>query len=70
MHGHGYVAVLVPILAVSVRRLHDTGHSAWWLLMYFVPLAGAIVMLVFMVSEGQAAENKYGANPKSLPAAV
>ncbi|WP_240136940.1 DUF805 domain-containing protein [Streptomyces sp. MUM 178J] len=64
-----YIAILVPMIAVTVRRLHDTGRSAWWLLMYFVPLVGAIVMLVFMATEGQAAENKYGPNPKFVSAA-
>ncbi|WP_149179490.1 DUF805 domain-containing protein [Streptomyces sp. TRM49041] len=63
-----YVAVLVPSIAVTVRRLHDTGRSAWWLLMYFVPLVGAIVMLVFLATDGQHEENKYGVNPKFSPA--
>ncbi len=45
------LAVLVPTLAVSVRRLHDTNHSGWWYLIGLVPLAGAIILLVFFVRD-------------------
>ena len=58
------LAVLVPGLAVTVRRLHDTGRSGWWLLIGFVPLLGAIVLLVFMLTDGQPGPNQYGPNPK------
>ena len=58
------LAVLVPSLAVSVRRLHDTNRSGWWMLVGLVPLVGAIVLLVFAVQEGQAGDNRYGPNPK------
>ena len=57
------VGVLIPALAVSVRRLHDTGRSGWWLLLYFVPF-GAIVVLVFLVQDSNPASNKFGKNPK------
>lgn len=56
--------VLIPGLAVSVRRLHDTGRSGWWLLISLVPLIGAIVLLVFLVSDSKPEENEYGASPK------
>lgn len=56
--------VLVPGIAVSVRRLHDTGRSGWWLLIGFIPLLGAIVLLFFMAQEGQPGPNQYGADPK------
>ncbi len=59
------LGVLVPSIAVGVRRLHDTGRSGWWLLISFVPLIGAIVLLVYMVQDSQAAENSYGPNPKA-----
>lgn len=62
------LAVLIPGLAVSVRRLHDTDRSGWWLLISFVPLIGFAVFLVFMVQEGQTKENKYGSNPKEVTA--
>ncbi|MCB5179797.1 DUF805 domain-containing protein [Streptomyces antimicrobicus] len=63
------VAVLLPSLAVAVRRLHDTGRSGWWLLIALVPLVGAIVLLVFLATEGEPNPNKYGPNPKYAPAA-
>ncbi len=58
------LAVLIPTLAVSVRRLHDTGRSGWWLLIGIVPLIGSIVLLVFMVFDSQAGTNQYGPSPK------
>ena len=58
------LAVLIPSIAVSVRRLHDTGHSGWWILIALVPLIGAIVLLVFMVQDSHPDENQYGPNPK------
>jgi uncharacterized membrane protein YhaH (DUF805 family) len=59
------LAVLIPSLAVSVRRLHDTGRSGWWLLIALVPLIGAIVLLVFFVTDSEAGANQYGPNPKA-----
>lgn len=63
------LAVLVPGIAVGVRRLHDTGRSGWWLLIALVPLLGAIVLLVFLVQDSQPGENQYGPNPKPAAAA-
>ena len=60
------LAVLIPGIAVSVRRLHDTDRSGWWLLIAFVPLIGFIVLLLFMVQEGQTRENEYGSDPKKV----
>lgn len=62
------LAVLVPGIAVSVRRLHDTDHSGWWLFISLVPLIGAIVLLVFMVRDSQQGQNQYGPNPKEAAA--
>jgi len=62
------LAVFVPGAAVTIRRLHDTGRSAWWLLILLVPVIGAIVFLVFMVLDSEAEENKYGQSPKTVPA--
>lgn len=56
--------VLIPSLAVSVRRLHDTGRSGWWLLLSFVPCVGGIILLVFMIQDSEPGENAYGPNPK------
>jgi uncharacterized membrane protein YhaH (DUF805 family) len=62
------LAVLIPGIAVAVRRLHDTGRSGWWLLLMLVPLVGFIVLLVFFVSEGPPEPNQYGPPAPSEPA--
>jgi uncharacterized membrane protein YhaH (DUF805 family) len=58
------LGVMIPGMAVSVRRLHDTGRSGWWLLITFVPVIGAIVFLYFMVLDSNPEANEYGALPK------
>ena len=58
------LATIVPALAVLVRRLHDTGKSGWWALMILLPVAGAIVLLVFTVTDSDGIANKYGVSPK------
>ncbi len=58
------LAVLLPGIAVSVRRLHDTDRSGWWLLIGLIPIIGAIVLLIFLVQDSQPNENQYGPNPK------
>jgi len=62
------LAVLIPGIAVSVRRLHDIDRSGWWLFISLVPIIGIIVLIVFMVKDGQSGENQYGQNPKMLSA--
>ncbi len=57
------LAVLVPGIAVSIRRLHDTDRSGWWLLLGLVPLVG-LVLIVFLVEDGKDSTNRYGQNPK------
>ena len=57
-------ATIVPALAVLIRRLHDTNRSGWWALIGLVPLAGAIVLLVFTVEDSNKGVNKFGASPK------
>ena len=59
------LGLLIPGIAVAVRRLHDTGRSGWWLLIALVPLIGAIVLLVFMVQDSEPGANKWGPNPKT-----
>jgi uncharacterized membrane protein YhaH (DUF805 family) len=60
------LAVLLPAIAVSVRRLHDTDRSGWWLLIALVPIVGAIVLLVFMVQDSKPGTNLYGIYPKTV----
>lgn len=59
------LAIFVPSLAVAIRRLHDIGKSGWWWLIILIPLAGVIVFLVFMCSDSQVGDNKYGPDPKA-----
>lgn len=59
------LAVLLPGLAVSIRRLHDTGRSGWWLLIGLIPLIGILVLLVFYVLDGDSGKNQYGPDPKA-----
>jgi uncharacterized membrane protein YhaH (DUF805 family) len=47
------LAVIVPGFAVTIRRLHDTGRSGWWWLIGFVPLVGAIVLLIFFIQDSK-----------------
>lgn len=58
------LVMLIPNLAVSVRRLHDTNRSGWWSLVNLVPIIGNIALLVFLVQNSQQGANQYGANPK------
>lgn len=59
-----FLAVLVPSIAVSVRRLHDIGKSGWWYFICFIPFLGWIWYLVLMCLDGTAGTNKYGAEPE------
>ncbi len=58
------LGVVLPSLSVSVRRLHDTGRSGWWLLIGLIPLIGAIILLVFFLKDSIPGENQYGKSPK------
>lgn len=60
------LAVLIPSLAVSCRRLHDTGRSGWYLLCAVIPLIGPLVLLYFMVGDSVPGNNEYGPNPKGI----
>jgi uncharacterized membrane protein YhaH (DUF805 family) len=54
------LAVFLPGLGAAIRRLHDTGRSGWWMLIGFIPLIGAIVLIVFLAQPSQAEANIYG----------
>ncbi len=58
------LAVLLPGIGVSIRRLHDTGRSGWWLLISLIPFLGALILLLFMVGDSQEGTNQYGFPPK------
>lgn len=59
------LAVLLPSIAVSVRRLHDTDRSGWWLLIALVPVIGGIWLLILFVLPGHAGSNQFGLDPKA-----
>ena len=54
--------LMVPTYAVCVRRLHDTGRTGWWLLLYFIPCIGAIALLIMLCRKSDE-DNKYGPKP-------
>ncbi|MCL4546647.1 MAG: DUF805 domain-containing protein [Deltaproteobacteria bacterium] len=58
------LAVLIPGLAVSIRRVHDIGKSGWFILINLIPIVGFIIWIVYMATDSQPGENKYGQNPK------
>lgn len=62
------LAVLLPSLAVTVRRLHDTDRSGWWILIAIVPFLGAIVLIVFLCLDSNAGDNRFGSSPKAATA--
>ena len=62
------IAVIIPGLAVSIRRLHDTDRSGWNILWSLLPLVGGIILIVYTVQDGTQGENQYGPNPKETNA--
>ena len=66
LYGLYVLAILIPGLAVVVRRLHDVGKSGWMILIALIPLIGAIWLLVLMVTDSNPGENEYGQNPKEV----
>jgi uncharacterized membrane protein YhaH (DUF805 family) len=57
------LAILLPGIAVGVRRLHDLDRSGWWLLLSFIPLVGAIILIVWFCGSGTAGANRFGPAP-------
>ena len=64
------LAILVPSLAVTVRKLHDIDRTGWWILIGLVPFVGTIVLLVLALFEGTPGANRYGPDPKGATARV
>jgi uncharacterized membrane protein YhaH (DUF805 family) len=56
------LAVLVPFIAVTVRRLHDTNRSGWWVLIWILPVVGWLILVFLLVQEGD--------RPQSVPRAA
>ena len=57
------LATILPCLAAGARRLHDTGRSGWWQLLWIIPIIGWIVVIVFLAQEGETTDNRFGAAP-------
>lgn len=60
------LVVFLPMLAVLVRRLHDTDYSGWWILIGLVPVIGWITLVIFSVQKGTEGENQYGDDPQQF----
>lgn len=58
-----FLAIMMPSIAVGIRRLHDTGKTGWFMLIAFVPCIGGIALLVLLALPGDAAQNQYGPSP-------
>src|SRR5690554_5219668 len=65
-YGLYLIALIIPGLAVGVRRLHDIGKSGWMMLILFIPIIGVIWLLVLMLMDSVPGDNQYGANPKNM----
>jgi len=69
---YGYIyliytlAILIPGLAVVVRRLHDVGKSGWMYFIFLIPIVGIIWLLVLLCTDSQVGSNKWGENPKGI----
>ena len=62
------LALLLPSLAVTFRRLHDTGRSGWWWLLSLICCIGTILLWIFCLSDSTPGTNQYGPNPKGAEA--
>jgi len=60
------LGVAVPGIAVTIRRLHDTGRIGWWCLIALVPVVGWVALLIYMAQDSQPGSNRYGSNPKEV----
>ena len=63
LNGLWTLALLLPSICVGVRRLHDRDMSGWWLLLGFIPVIGAIILIVWFASRGTAGPNRFGSDP-------
>ncbi len=68
--GIGGLVLLLPTIAVTARRLHDTGRSGWLQLLMFIPIVGYVLIIIWTVQDSDPGTNEYGPNPKVEPIAV
>lgn len=64
-----WLAVFLPSLTVTVRRLHDTDRTGWWVLLQVVPVIGPLILVWFLATPGTAGPNRFGPDPLDLPPA-
>jgi uncharacterized membrane protein YhaH (DUF805 family) len=65
------LALFIPQLSVTIRRLHDINRSGWWWWLGLIPIVGGIVLLVWLCTRGTEGSNRYGPNPLNpVPVAV
>lgn len=57
-------AIILPTIAVSIRRLHDVGRTGWWLFLFFIPVIGQIMLISFFLQDSQPGYNHWGEYPK------
>lgn len=57
------LALLLPNLAISARRMHDIGKSGWWILINLIPIVGTIIFIVWACQDSQMSDNQYGPVP-------
>lgn len=62
------LALIVPNIAIGVRRLHDSGRSGWWMLLGLIPVIGILVLIYFFIQPSEDADNAYGPRPTWPPA--
>lgn len=56
------LATFLPGLSVGIRRLHDLDRSGWWILLFLIPLVGAIILIIWFCSKGTDGPNRFGAD--------
>jgi uncharacterized membrane protein YhaH (DUF805 family) len=64
------LAILVPCFTITIRRLHDTNRSGWWVLAGLIPVVGWLALLILMSLEGKYERNRFGPDPKRLGADI
>jgi uncharacterized membrane protein YhaH (DUF805 family) len=57
------LALLLPSLAVAVRRLHDIDRTGWWILLWFIPIIGWIILIIWHCTAGTPGPNRFGQDP-------
>jgi uncharacterized membrane protein YhaH (DUF805 family) len=64
------LATFLPSIALVVRRLHDTDRSGWWFFLIFIPLVGAVILIVWFCTIGTRGPNRFGADPLASSGAI